>query len=203
MSLLLTSAPLLQTDVFNKVRRITGKYSAPSQPILLSAGRTVADPMTVADLFVEHFASVSQKDPAAPGARHRQRMESLGVNFSSTGGESYNVPFCVFELQTALSQCHDSFPGLDDIPYALLRHMLVPPPPKSPTPPRLRTTDLQCENINDHLLLLVMNEMHFPGKAAVQQAVFRSLPVVPAPVEVEGIQHILVTQAATKKMRQV
>ncbi|MPD06475.1 hypothetical protein E2C01_102289 [Portunus trituberculatus] len=55
-----------------------------------------------------HFASVSQKDPAAPGARHRQRMESLGVNFSSTGGESYyNVPFSVFELQTALSQCHD------------------------------------------------------------------------------------------------
>ncbi|MPD07009.1 hypothetical protein E2C01_102850 [Portunus trituberculatus] len=74
------------TDVFNKVRRIAGKYSAPSPPILLSAGRTVADLRNVADLFAEHFASVSQRHPAAPGARHRQRMESLGINFSSAGG---------------------------------------------------------------------------------------------------------------------
>ncbi|MPC54473.1 hypothetical protein E2C01_048391 [Portunus trituberculatus] len=63
----------------------------------------VADPNTFADLFPEHFASVSRKD-------HRQRMESLGVNFSSTGGESYSVPFSVYELRTALSQCHDSSP---------------------------------------------------------------------------------------------
>ncbi|MPC73486.1 hypothetical protein E2C01_067818 [Portunus trituberculatus] len=55
-------------------------YSAPSPPVLLSAGQTVADPKTVADLFAEHFASVSRKDPAAPGARYRQSMESLGVN---------------------------------------------------------------------------------------------------------------------------
>ncbi|MPC78482.1 putative RNA-directed DNA polymerase from transposon X-element [Portunus trituberculatus] len=62
------------TDVFNKVRRIAGKYSAPAPPVLLSAGQTVADPKTVADLFAEHFASVSRKDPAAPGARNRQRI---------------------------------------------------------------------------------------------------------------------------------
>ncbi|MPC71545.1 hypothetical protein E2C01_065823 [Portunus trituberculatus] len=110
-------------DVFNKVRRIAGKYSAPSPPVLLSAGQTVADPKTVADLFAEHFASVSRKDPTAPGARYHQSMESLRVNFSSTGGESYNVPFSTSELRTALSQCHDSSPGPDDIPYTFLRHM--------------------------------------------------------------------------------
>ncbi|MPC37595.1 hypothetical protein E2C01_031082 [Portunus trituberculatus] len=115
------STPL--TDVFNKVRRIAGKYSATPQPVLLSAGRTVADPKTVADLFAEHFLSVSRKNPAAPGARHRQRMESLGINFPSTGGESYNIPFSASELRTALSHCHDSSPGPDDIPYAFLHHM--------------------------------------------------------------------------------
>ncbi|MPC26469.1 hypothetical protein E2C01_019608 [Portunus trituberculatus] len=88
-------------DVFNKVRRMAGKYSAPSPPLLLSAGRTVSDPKTVADLFAEHFASVSRKDPAAPGARYCQSMEYVGVNFSSTGRESYNVPFSVSKLQTA------------------------------------------------------------------------------------------------------
>ncbi|MPC90613.1 hypothetical protein E2C01_085608 [Portunus trituberculatus] len=111
-------------DVFKKVRRIAEKYSAPSPPVLLlSAGRTVAHPKTIADLFTEHFASVYRKDPAAPGALHRQSMESLGVNFSSTGGESYNVPFSVSELRTAFSHCHDASPNPDDIPYAFLRHM--------------------------------------------------------------------------------
>ncbi|MPC75157.1 hypothetical protein E2C01_069542 [Portunus trituberculatus] len=57
------------TDVFNKVRRIAGKYFAPSPPVLLSAGQTVADPRTVANLFAEHFANVSRRHPAAPGAR--------------------------------------------------------------------------------------------------------------------------------------
>ncbi|MPC91687.1 RNA-directed DNA polymerase from mobile element jockey [Portunus trituberculatus] len=76
------------TDVFNEVRRIPGKYSAPPPPVLLSAVRTVADPRTVADLFAKHFANVSRRNPAILGARHRQRMESLGMNFSSTGGKS-------------------------------------------------------------------------------------------------------------------
>ncbi|MPC59937.1 hypothetical protein E2C01_053969 [Portunus trituberculatus] len=80
------------TDVFNKVRRMARKYSVPSPPVLLSAGETVADPKSDADLFAEHFASVSWKNPAAPGARYHQRMESLGIIFSYTGGESYNFP---------------------------------------------------------------------------------------------------------------
>ena len=110
-------------EVFNKVRKISGKFSPPPPPVLLHGGDTVADPMTVANLFVEHFAKISRKDPAAPGARHRQNLESQGINFGSTGGESYNVPFSLSELKLALSRCHDSSPGADDIPYAVLRHM--------------------------------------------------------------------------------
>ncbi|MPC71707.1 hypothetical protein E2C01_065993 [Portunus trituberculatus] len=119
MSFINVSTPL--TDIFNKVRRIAGKYFATL--LLLSTGQTVADPKTVTDLFAEHFASVSWKDPAAAGARYRQSMEFLGVNFSSTAGESDNVPFSASELRTALSHCHDSSPGPGDIPYAFLRHM--------------------------------------------------------------------------------
>ena len=111
------------TEVFNRVRKIAGKFSAPPPPVLSHVGETVADPKTVADLFAEHFASVSRKDPTAPGARYRQTSESHDVNFASPGGESYNVPFTVSEMQKALSQCHDSSPGPDDIPYAFLRHL--------------------------------------------------------------------------------
>jgi len=110
-------------EVFSKIRKISGKFSRPPPPVLSLNGVSVADPKSVADIFVKHFASVSKKDPSAPGSRHRRELEALGVNFASIGGESYNVPFSLSELKMALSECHDSSPGSDDIPYALLRHM--------------------------------------------------------------------------------
>ena len=111
------------SEVFNKVRKISGKFSPSPPPVLSHAGDTVADPRTVADLFASHFASVCQKDPTTPGARFRQGLEATAVDFASAGGESYNIPFSLPELKSALSQCHDSSPGPDDIPYQFLRHM--------------------------------------------------------------------------------
>ncbi|MPC86375.1 hypothetical protein E2C01_081200 [Portunus trituberculatus] len=96
MSLLLTVAPLLRMYSTKSAELLGSILRPPHQSCCLLA-RTVPDPKTVADLFEEHFASVSPKDPAAPGARYRQGMASLAVNCSSTGRESYNVPFSVSE----------------------------------------------------------------------------------------------------------
>ncbi|MPC57283.1 hypothetical protein E2C01_051260 [Portunus trituberculatus] len=57
----------------------------------------VAEAKMVADLFVEQFVSISEKDPAAPG---RQGLEAKGVNFASSGvtifaqQKGYRVGFC-------------------------------------------------------------------------------------------------------------
>ncbi len=59
------------TEVFNRVRKISGKYSAPPLIVLSHDVSTLAEPKTVADLFAEHFASVSRKDPTTPLALHR------------------------------------------------------------------------------------------------------------------------------------
>ena len=82
----------------------------------------MADPKTVADLFAAYFFSVSRRDPTAPRTWHRQGLEAVDVDFASPGGESYNVPLSPGKLMVALSQCCDSSPGPDDIPYAFLRH---------------------------------------------------------------------------------
>lgn len=111
------------TEVFNKVRKISGKFSPPPSPVLLQAGELVADPKAVADLFTDSFVSVCRRDPNTLGARYRQRSEAAGVTFPSSGGESYNIAFSVAELRAALSQCHDSSPGLDDVPYGFLCHL--------------------------------------------------------------------------------
>ena len=111
------------TQVWNRVRKISGKFPAPLPPVLQDNGMKVADSQRVANIFVEHFASVSQKDASSPSACRRRRLESAGVAFPSSGEESYNVPFSKSELRAALSKCSDTSPGLDDIPYAFLRHL--------------------------------------------------------------------------------
>lgn len=111
------------TEVFNRVRKISGKFSPPPPPVLLHGGSTVADPQLLAGLFAEHFSGVSRRDPDSPGALHRRTLECRGVSFPPGDGEQYNVPFSPSELRAALSQCHDTSPGPDGVPYAFLRHM--------------------------------------------------------------------------------
>lgn len=55
------------TEVFNKVSKISGKFSPSPPPIMFHAGNMVKEPMVVADLFTEHFINISRKDPYASG----------------------------------------------------------------------------------------------------------------------------------------
>ncbi|GBM21224.1 putative RNA-directed DNA polymerase from transposon X-element [Araneus ventricosus] len=47
----------------------------------------------------------------------------MPLTFSSRQSFPYNCEFKMFELQTALSQAHDSSPGPDGIAYNMLRHL--------------------------------------------------------------------------------
>lgn len=61
----------------------------------------------IAEILADHFASVSKEDPNLPVVNNSRLSESYGINFTSLGGESYNVSFSIYELQMALKQCHD------------------------------------------------------------------------------------------------
>ncbi len=65
---------------------ISGMYLPPIPPLLSRAGETVADPKVIADVFADHFVSVSRKDSNLPMALHRRHLDSRGVNFASSGG---------------------------------------------------------------------------------------------------------------------
>ena len=45
-------------------------------------------------------------------------LECRGVFFPPGDGEHYNVPFSLTEIREALSQCHNTSPGPNDVPYA-------------------------------------------------------------------------------------
>lgn len=97
------------------MRKISGKFIAPSSPVLLDTERIVVDPSKVVKLFADNFRDVYRKDSTSVSGHRRRYLESSDIYFNSNKGESYNVPFYPSELLLGLTQCQDS-PGPDDIP---------------------------------------------------------------------------------------
>ena len=116
-----SSTPL--PKIWQRIRKMKGKFVPSSAPMLTVDGEDVAEPAVVANHFATHFANVPRNDPTCPHARRRLHDEGREVNFSSPGGESYNVPFQLQELAEALKACDETAPGPDDVPYAMLRHL--------------------------------------------------------------------------------
>ena len=89
-------------EIFNNVRKISDKFSSPPPPFLLNAGKKVAEPEHLSIYLPLILQKISPKDPGASGARYRQNLGNVGVDFTYPGGESYYVPYSASELKTEL-----------------------------------------------------------------------------------------------------
>ena len=103
------------------MKKIAGKYVPRTPPVLNINGVKVADPKTVSEEFATHFAGVSKKNTRPPYNRYRIQEENNNLDFTTLKTEPYNLPFTMKELTSALSNCKDTSPGPDDIPYAMIK----------------------------------------------------------------------------------
>ena len=108
--------------VWKKIRKIAGKYIPSQPPVLKINGTNIADTKVVADTFADHFANISRKADDKPHADFRRREEQRPIDFTPSREEAYNLPFTRQEFDAALSNCTDSAPGPDDIPYVMVKH---------------------------------------------------------------------------------
>ena len=120
LSTITWKTPLSQ--IWNKVRKIAGKFTPRSLPVLQVNDNQITDPKLVCNAFADHFAGVSHKNPYAPYFQYRENEEKCNLDFRAVKVESYNLPFSMKELVSALSKCKDTAPGADDIPYAMLKN---------------------------------------------------------------------------------
>ena len=111
-------------EVWKRVKKMRGKFSPDPLPIL-NVGGSISNPKDVADVMAAAFSDISSRDQtqSASFRSHRTASEGSPLDFSSVGGEVYNVPFSMRELRCALSSCTDTAPGPDEIPYAMIRHL--------------------------------------------------------------------------------
>ena len=110
------------SQVWNKIRKIAGKYIPKPPPVLQINGLKVADSKQVGNAFANHFANVSRKNEDAPYYRYRIQEEQIHLNFKTNKSKTYNLPFTMKEFLSALKTCNDTAPGPDEIPYVMIKN---------------------------------------------------------------------------------
>ena len=108
------------SEVWSKIRKITGKYVPSPPPVIKFNGDILADPEHVSEIFADHFSMVSSKNPNLPYHRRRLQEENIDLDFTSIRSESYNNAFSMEEFLSALSTCNDSAPGADNVTYSMI-----------------------------------------------------------------------------------
>ena len=123
VSTLTSSTPL--ASVWRRIHKLSGKHPPPSAPVLHLNDISIADPLQVATELGQYFSHISSGSHLSP---HFQALkitrERTPITFSVSSSPSYNAPFTVSELTSALKNCRNTCEGPDGIHNQMLRHLL-------------------------------------------------------------------------------
>jgi len=112
------------TKIWQRIRKMTGKYSQHPAPCLTDGQTVTSDPVRVASLLSQHFYEVSASDGCSPAfAVIKDRAESVRLDFTTRTHHSYNDPITETEMIGALRQCRNTAAGGDEIRYEMLRNL--------------------------------------------------------------------------------
>ena len=125
-------------DLWKKTNQMLKRNSKAKPGMTLSnkEGEVITDPKSKADLFADHYESVSSdKNLQDSFLQHRKRFEEAidkeGLDSpreadNLTGGEEINRPYSLREMKSALKAAKDTAVGADRISVSMLRHLPDP-----------------------------------------------------------------------------
>ena len=100
--------------VWNKIRKLLGKYVLKPLPSLLVNNNLATDPKGSSDVLDEHFSKIFSQQSFSQDFRTAAREREY-PEFSSGDSECYNVLFTMQELKHAFKNTKKSSPGEDTI----------------------------------------------------------------------------------------
>jgi hypothetical protein len=110
--------------IWHMIRRISGKPTPAATSHLKVNNITIEQPTEIADVIASTIAHNSSSDHYTDSfQRFKSRQEKQHIKFSSANLESYNLPFSMAELSSAIRKAHDSATGPDSIHYQMLKHL--------------------------------------------------------------------------------
>ena len=86
--------------------------------------RKITDKGQTLQLLAETFKENSDNgNYSQTFQQHKQKAEKVAIDFKTTEETIYNESFLISELQSALSQCHNTSSGLDEVHYEVLKQL--------------------------------------------------------------------------------
>ena len=112
------------STVWSRIKRISGQCSAPTLPVLEVNGVQVFRPDQVANEIARALASRCGTGVSDPQfLRIRTRCEANRVDFSTSEELTYNRPFSMAELKSAVAGLRSVSEGPDGVHNEMLRHL--------------------------------------------------------------------------------
>lgn len=111
--------------IWNAIKSIEGKRTDSSFTIE-SNGTLTNDPHLVSETFAAHYSIIFNSSYDAEFQRHKDHIETTGIDFNSDNSEEYNKPFTEWELSCILKNLKGSSPGPDSIHYKMLQNLSPP-----------------------------------------------------------------------------
>ena len=108
------------TQVWTRLKRISGRFSTTPLPALRVNNRDITHPVNVAE---EIARSLSARCRSRQSTRRQAQGEGGSVDFSTTERLAYNEPFTMPELVSAISSLQSVAEGPDLIHNDMLRHL--------------------------------------------------------------------------------
>ena len=114
------------TEVWKKVKKIKGTYSANPNPLLTKEDGTLTDdPSETTEIMADAYAEISSNDNYSPQfSKHRKTEENRSIKYRSMDDEcnTYNQPLTMREMKQAIAAVKESSPGEDAITYSLIKN---------------------------------------------------------------------------------
>ena len=112
------------SQVWSQIKRISGSFSSVPLPVLTVEGREILPPVDVANAIGHALAkrcSTSGADPTF--LRLKARSEARPLDFSTTEHLSFNKPFTMAELKSAVVGLRSVAEGPDQVHNDMIRHL--------------------------------------------------------------------------------
>ena len=112
------------SQVWSQVKQISGRFSAHPLPVLQLRGQDILNPTDVANEIARAFAvrcGTANADPQF--LRLKSRSEANPVDFATSEQLTYNEPFSLAELRSAVTGLRSVAEGPDEVHNDMLRRL--------------------------------------------------------------------------------
>jgi exonuclease III len=110
--------------VWDMIRKIKGNPSPLTIKHLQYNNIMVTQPEDICNVLAQNFArNSSTAHYSLIFQNFKRNQESHNINFNSSCNEYYNVPFTISEIDNAISNAHNSSPGMDNVHYEFLKQL--------------------------------------------------------------------------------